>query len=140
MKTVGTLSICLFAGILFASNWLAGWGSSEADVMPIVKLQAGDDLVQMIEDSDKSLIIDFYAGWCGPCRSQSEILAKVAADLPSDEIRIIKVDVDQHSKLAAHFNVASIPSLFVVKDKEVVTQHVGIASSSQLLEWLEWEK
>lgn len=138
MKTLGTISICLVAGILFASNSFSWWKSTQPDLMPVIKLKDGDDLVSMIKDSEKSLLIDFYAEWCGPCRTQSEILAEVAKDLPDDEIRFIKVDVDQHSELAAHFRVSSIPALFVIKNEKVVAKHEGVADAWQLQDWLTW--
>ena len=61
------------------------------------------------------VLVDFYATWCGPCKMQGEVLKKLEED-----IKIVKIDVDEHTELAKEFGVMSIPTLILFKDGEIV--------------------
>jgi len=80
--------------------------------------------------SDRPVLVDFYADWCGPCRAIAPTLEQLAAETP--QARIVKVDVDQNPELAARYGINSIPSLMVFQGGQVVARHVGLASKSQL--------
>ena len=80
--------------------------------------------------SEKPVLIDFWAAWCGPCRMQSPILSAFAKAHP--EIKVGKVNVDEEQELAAAFRVMSIPMLAVVKDGKLVRQAVGVQSEAAL--------
>lgn len=80
--------------------------------------------------SDKPVLIDFWAPWCGPCRMQGPILSKFADSHP--EIKVGKVNVDEEQELAMEFRVMSIPMLAVVKDGKLVNQTVGLQSVQAL--------
>lgn len=84
--------------------------------------------------SDKKVLIDFWASWCGPCRMVSPIVDQIAEEHP--EIKVCKVNVDEEQELALEFGVMSIPSLFVMENGEIVNQSVGVQSKSQILEML----
>jgi thioredoxin len=82
------------------------------------------------------ILLDFYADWCGPCRSLLPTVEKLAKDYEG-KIEIQKVNVDQNSELAAKFGVRSIPALFFLKDKQVVDQSTGALPEGVLREKLE---
>lgn len=84
--------------------------------------------------SEKKVLIDFWASWCGPCRMVSPIVDQIAEEHP--EIKVCKVNVDEEQELALQFGVMSIPSLFVMENGEIVNKSVGMQSKSQILEML----
>lgn len=91
-----------------------------------------DNFEAEVLKSDKPVLIDFWASWCGPCRMQSPILSRFADAHP--EIKVGKVNVDEQQELAVSFRVMSIPMLAVIKDGKLVRQTVGVQSESALQE------
>ncbi|NLG36260.1 MAG: thioredoxin [Lentisphaerae bacterium] len=80
------------------------------------------------------VLVDFWAPWCGPCRMQSPILDQVAGQLP--EVKIGKVNVDEHGDIAAQFGVNTIPYLAIFKDGQKVADFVGLRQANVLIEAL----
>ena len=84
----------------------------------------------------KPILLDFYADWCGPCRSLMPTVEKLAKDYEG-KIEVQKVNVDENSELAGKFGVRSIPALFFLKDKEIVDRSTGNLPEAVLREKLE---
>ncbi len=84
--------------------------------------------------SEKTVLLDFWASWCGPCRRLSPIVDEVADE--RNDIKVGKVNVDEQRDLAAQFNIMAIPTLVVIKNGAIVNQSTGLISKSSLLSLL----
>lgn len=90
---------------------------------------------ESVKTSDKPVLLDFYADWCGPCRMVSPLVDEIAEE--NSQYLVGKVNVDQEPELAQAFGVASIPMLIVMKDGKIVNQSVGARPKAQILAMLE---
>ena len=93
-----------------------------------------DTFEKEVLESEKTVLVDFWASWCGPCRLVSPIVDEIAEE--NDEYKICKVNVDEENELASYFEIMSIPSLFVFKNGEVVTSAVGALTKEEILDLL----
>ena len=84
--------------------------------------------------SEKLVLLDFWASWCGPCRMVSPIVDEIAAE--RSDIKVCKINVDEQPELAARFGVMSIPTLVVMKNGKVINQAVGARPKAQILAML----
>ena len=82
--------------------------------------------------SEKTVLIDFYADWCGPCKMQSPIIDEIAEE--RQDIKVGKVNIDENSELAEKYGVMSIPTLVVIKNGEVSSQFVGVTPKEKIEE------
>lgn len=92
------------------------------------------NFMEEVVNSDKPVLLDFWADWCGPCRMVGPILDEIAQERP--DIKVCKINVTDNPELAAQFKVMSIPALVVLKDGKIVKQAVGARPKSQILEML----
>ena len=84
-------------------------------------------------ETDQGLVlVDFWAVWCGPCRMQAPILDQLSGEFDEDELKIVKLDVDENPDTAQKFGIMSIPTLLFKKDGEVVKQVAGVHTKGQL--------
>ena len=87
-----------------------------------------------IINSDKPVLLDFWAPWCGPCRMVGPILEEIAGE--RSDIKIGKINVDEQPELASQFRVMSIPTLIVIKDGKIVNQSMGAQPKNAILAML----
>lgn len=94
-----------------------------------------DNFDQEVLNSDKPVLIDFWAPWCEPCQMVLPIIAELVEELT--DVKVCKVNVDENIELAQKFRVMSIPTLLVVKNGDVVKREVGAKSKEEILSMLE---
>lgn len=83
-----------------------------------------------IVNSDKLVLIDFFADWCGPCKMLAPVIEQVAEE--HSDVDVVKVNVDEVPELAQMYRVASIPTLIFLKSGQLVKEHVGFASKAEI--------
>ena len=84
--------------------------------------------------SDRPVLLDFWAPWCGPCRMVSPLMEEIARERP--DIKVVKVNIDEEQELAGQFQVMSIPTLMVIKNGRIANRTVGARPKEQLLDML----
>ncbi len=89
---------------------------------------------EQIKSSEKTVLLDFYADWCGPCRMVSPLVYEIAEENP--QYLVGKINVDNEPELAKAFGVVSIPTLVVMRNGKIVNQSVGARSKPQILDML----
>lgn len=84
-----------------------------------------------IIESDKIVLIDFWATWCGPCQMLSPILSEIA-EQHKDKVKVCKVNVDEYRELAVKYQISSIPTILVFKEGEIINTFVGFCTKKEL--------
>ena len=98
--------------------------------MSVIDVKTADFETEVLK-SDKTVLVDFWAVWCGPCRMLSPVVDQVAEENPN--IKVCKVNVDEEQKLAVKYGVMSIPTLLVFKGGELVNQSIGVIPKEEIL-------
>jgi thioredoxin 1 len=91
---------------------------------------------QKVIEEKKPVLVDFFAGWCGPCQAMAPVVDEIADEL-KDKAGVYKVDIEKEADLANEYNVLSIPTLLVFKDGKVAKQFNGVTDKNDLIEALE---
>lgn len=101
--------------------------------MSVLKINQGN--FESVKNSERPVLLDFYADWCGPCRMLSPVVDEIADE--RGDILVGKINVDEEEELAREFGVFSIPTLVVMKGGRVVSQSAGVRPKAQILAMLE---
>ena len=94
------------------------------------------NFVEEVLQSEIPVVLDFWAPWCGPCKSLAPVLDDLSEKLKG-KVKIVKVDVDQNASLAQDYGVRGIPTILLFKGGEVQANKVGSASVDELIAWVE---
>ena len=86
---------------------------------------------ELISSSDVPVIVDYFAEWCGPCKTMSPILKQVK-DMQGDKVRIIKVDVDKNNALAMQYSIQSVPTLMIFRNGKQMWRQSGVINAGEL--------
>ncbi|WP_152046629.1 thioredoxin [Aureimonas psammosilenae] len=101
--------------------------------MATTKIDSSNFQAEVLQ-SDKPVVVDFWAEWCGPCKMIAPSLEEISNEMA--DVRIAKVNIDENPDLAAQFGVRSIPTLMLFKNGEHADTMVGAAAKSKLLDWI----
>ena len=94
-----------------------------------------DQFQEEVLNSPDTVLVDFFATWCGPCQAMIPVLDELSAELPAGK-KIVKIDIDQAPQLAAQYGVMSIPTFKVFKNGQIVREALGMQSKEALIEML----
>ena len=98
--------------------------------MAMIKLTS-DNYENEVLKSEKPVLIDFWASWCGPCKMLSPVVEEISGEV--DDFKVAGCNVDDEMELASQFGVQSIPTLVVIKDGKEVNRSVGVIAKDQIL-------
>lgn len=82
--------------------------------------------------SDKPVLIDFWASWCGPCKMMSPVIDAIAEEM-GEKVKVCKINIDEEQNLAVKYNVMSIPTFIVIKDGKEVSRSVGVQDKAEII-------
>lgn len=105
------------------------FGAKEALMSEIV---SSTDFQSKVIESDKPVLVDFFAVWCGPCKRIGPVLDEVAKE-QAEKVKVVKVDIDQSPEIASRYGVMSVPTLILFKDGQVKNQMIGAQPKAQIL-------
>lgn len=99
-----------------------------------IKKVTGQTFKKEVLESEKTVLIDFYADWCGPCKILSPIIKEIAEE--TEKVKVVQIDVDEEEELAMEYGIMSIPTMVVIKDGEEVDRRIGVAEKEEIIEML----
>lgn len=98
-----------------------------------LKTATDDNFEGEVLKSEKPVLIDFWAPWCGPCKAIGPVIEELAGEL-KDSVKVMKMNVDDNQKTAVNFGVRSIPTILLFKDGKVVGSIIGLVAKEKILE------
>ena len=101
--------------------------------MSILKI-TDENFESEVLNSEKTVIVDFYADWCGPCKMQSPIMEAIARENPN--IKVGKINVDENPNSAVKYDVMSIPTILIIKNGNVIKEFVGLTDKEEILKYI----
>ena len=102
--------------------------------MSVLKITS-ENFENEVLKSDKKVVIDFYADWCGPCKMMSPIIDQIAEE-KGDSIKVGKVNVDENQDLAMEYDVMTIPTIMIVNNGEIEKTFIGVTDKTEILDLL----
>lgn len=102
--------------------------------MSVVNLNESNFEEEVIK-SEKTVLIDFWASWCGPCRMMSPVIDKIAENM-KDQVKVCKINIDEEQSLAVKYNVMSIPTFIVFKNGKEEARSVGVQDEAEIVNML----
>ena len=102
-----------------------------ADIKHITK----DNFNELVIDSKKPVLVDFFATWCGPCKMLSPILEQVADEV-ADNVVVAKIDIDECMELAQEYGIMSVPTMILFKEGAEVSRNIGFRGKPQILDMI----
>ena len=132
--------LLFFPNVILSQKFFILWGIlksqkknnyfKEENTMKVLHINK-DNFHNEVLNSEKPVLLDFFASWCGPCRMVSPILDEIAEE--REDIKVCKVDIDQQPELASRFRVMSVPTLMVMKNGQIMEQSIGAKPKHQIL-------
>ena len=101
--------------------------------MSVIKITKSNFEAEVLK-SDKPVLLDFWAVWCGPCRMIAPVVEQIAEEMP--DVKVGKINVDEEPELAQQFSIMSIPTLVVMKDGKIANQAIGVQPKPAILNML----
>lgn len=98
--------------------------------MEVLKIN-NSNFEEEVLKSEKAVLVDFFAEWCGPCKMLAPVIEQIAKE--NEDIKVAKINVDEAQELAEKYGVMSIPTLVVIKNGEEIKRQVGLASKTEIL-------